>query len=297
LLAILDSAGEGIVVLDANGEVLYFNPTAASILRVDLDHLDAAVWRGARGLYLPDRETQLPAEANPLLRALNGESTSNVEIFVRHSRLQDGVFIRATGRPIIDHQGQFRGAVVTFRDATQLRANREAAQQLAIHDPLTSLANRRALNERLEQFLAQAKHGREFALALMDLDRFKQINDEHGHQAGDEVLVAAATRMQETLRATDFVARFGGDEFCVIMADVDESQGIALGRRLQYAVQSAHPLRISTSVGIAAFDEGRIDSAEKLIRSADEALYRAKAKGRGRVVGYSQVDSPVGVEA
>jgi diguanylate cyclase (GGDEF)-like protein len=290
LLAILDSAGEGIVVLDERGALLYFNEMAEQILRLDLDHADPAIWRGMKGLYYPDRVSVLPPEANPLLRALAGESSSNVEMFVRHSKLPEGAFVRATGRPIIDKRGASRGAMVTFRDVSDLRVARETAQQLAIVDPLTNVANRRALNERLGQLLAEANRGRQFSLALMDLDHFKLVNDRHGHQAGDEVLVAVASALRKAVRETDFVARFGGDEFCILLTDIDERAATNVAQKLQQAAHAAsRVIPLTASLGVCAYRRGTFNTADALIHGADVALYYAKATGRSRVVSRSEV--------
>jgi len=293
LLAILDSAGEGIVALDERGELLYVNPMAEQILRLDPHRASPDLWTGARGLYYPDRVTPFPPEQSPLVRALAGESTTMVEIFVRHSRLREGVFVRATGRPIVDNDGAVRGGVVTFRDVTELRAVRATAQQLATIDPLTAIANRRAFNERMGEVIAEANRGRQVALALLDLDGFKEVNDEHGHQLGDEVLVAVAAALQRTIHRTDFVARIGGDEFCVILTDMDEELVASACGKLQDAVGNAdRRVRLTASVGVAAYQRGSVDTADLLMHGADMALYQAKALGRARVMTYSDVPRP-----
>jgi diguanylate cyclase (GGDEF)-like protein len=293
LLAILESAGEAIVAHDERGELLYFNPTAERILRLDLNRASPAIWTGAQGLFYPDRETPFPPEQSPLTRALAGESTTNVEIFIRHAQLREGVFVRATGRPILDNNGARRGAVVTFRDVTELRLVRDTAQRLATTDPLTEIANRRAFNERMAELLAEANRGRQIALALIDLDSFKEVNDAYGHQLGDEVLVAVAAALQQAIRRTDFVARIGGDEFCVLLTDMDEELAATVCGKLQDAVHSAdRRVDITASVGVAAYRRGSVDTADALMHGADAALYQAKAAGGARVVAYSDVPAP-----
>jgi diguanylate cyclase (GGDEF)-like protein len=291
-VAILDCAGEGIVALDERGELLYVNPMAEQILRLDPHRASPDLWTGARGLYYPDRVTPFPAERSPLVRALAGENTTMVEIFVRHSR-REGVFVRATGRPIVDNDGRVRGAVVTFRDVTELRVVRATAQQLATIDPLTAIANRRAFNERMGELIAEANRGRQVALALLDLDGFKEVNDEHGHQLGDEVLVAVAAALQRTIHRTDFVARIGGDEFCVILTDMGVELVAEACGKLQDAVRDAdRRVRLTASVGVAAYRRGSVDTADLLMHGADMALYQAKALGRARVMTYSDIPRP-----
>jgi diguanylate cyclase (GGDEF)-like protein len=167
---------------------------------------------------------------------------------------------------------------------TRLRGE-ERMRHEAVHDPLTGLANRTLLRDRLEQALARSeRRGGASGLLFVDLDNFKQVNDEYGHATGDAVLVELGKRLQKAVRPTDTVARLGGDEFVVVCEDLDEATAIALGRRLHQALEQ--PLFIegiehtlSASIGIAL---GRTDP-DGLLGNADAAVYRAKAHGRGRV--------------
>jgi diguanylate cyclase (GGDEF)-like protein len=155
----------------------------------------------------------------------------------------------------------------------------------AVHDPLTGLANRTLLRDRLEQALARSQRkGGASGLLFVDLDNFKQVNDEYGHAMGDAVLVELGKRLQTAVRPTDTVARLGGDEFVVVCEELDEETAVALGRRLHDALEQ--PLVIdgvehtlSASIGIAL---GQADP-DGLLGNADAAVYRAKAHGRGRV--------------
>ena len=155
----------------------------------------------------------------------------------------------------------------------------------AVHDPLTGLANRTLLRDRLEQALARSRRkGGASGLLFVDLDNFKQVNDEYGHATGDAVLVELGKRLQKAVRPSDTVARLGGDEFVVVCEELDEETAVALGQRLHDALE--HPLvidgiehRLSASIGIAL---GQADP-DGLLGNADAAVYRAKAHGRGRI--------------
>jgi diguanylate cyclase (GGDEF)-like protein/PAS domain S-box-containing protein len=155
----------------------------------------------------------------------------------------------------------------------------------AVHDPLTGLANRTLLRDRLEQALARSRRrGGASGLLFVDLDNFKQVNDEYGHATGDAVLVELGKRLQKAVRPSDTVARLGGDEFVVVCEELDEQTAVALGQRLHDALEQ--PLlidgiehRLSASIGIAL---GQADP-DGLLGNADAAVYRAKAHGRGRV--------------
>ncbi len=164
----------------------------------------------------------------------------------------------------------------------------------AFTDPLTGLYNRRYLNRRLAEEVAVARrYGRSLSLLLMDFDHFKEVNDRHGHQAGDQVLVRAAQVISGGLRETDVLARFGGEEFMIVASHTPLAGAIELAERLRARIESEEfrigslegtaRIRVTASIGVVAFGTGR-DSVELLIRDADENLYAAKRAGRNRVV-------------
>jgi diguanylate cyclase (GGDEF)-like protein len=178
--------------------------------------------------------------------------------------------------------------LLSFADITDLREAERDARHRADHDALTGLANRARLRRWLDEALAAAREARRDAAVLFfDLDRFKVINDSLGHRAGDALLVAAAQRLQGELRGADVLARFGGDEFVVVAADVEgEAGAAALADRLlgvlgaPFVLDGAeHVVRASAGIALAPGGEGE---AEDLLRGADLAMYRAKEEGRGR---------------
>src|SRR5436305_7959598 len=189
---------------------------------------------------------------------------------------------------ITGESGEIEAVEGIARDVT---ARKEAEHQLAhqaLHDSLTGLPNRRLLLDRVEQALARnVRGGSHVAVFLLDLDRFKLVNDSWGHSAGDRVLVAVADRLCRAVRGADTVARFGGDEFVVVREDVGGAwQAARFGERLVKAVAGDLPINgeevfLTASLGIAV--GGLEDSAEALLRDADAAMYTAKEKGRGRV--------------
>lgn len=161
----------------------------------------------------------------------------------------------------------------------------------ATHDTLTGLPNRRLLVELLPRVLANARRrGRPLCVLMLDLDRFKRINDEFGHAVGDKTLGAVADVMRAEVRAGDLPARYGGEEFVVVCEDAARAVGLEIAERLRVAVgeleesRLGHPRRQTVSIGVAELEPADGDDAEHLLRRADAALYRAKNEGRDRVV-------------
>ncbi|MCG8393023.1 MAG: diguanylate cyclase [Pseudomonadales bacterium] len=178
----------------------------------------------------------------------------------------------------------------TYREA-QIR-------DMAIHDPLTGLANRRELFERFATELARGRRtGNPLAVCVMDLDHFKQINDRHGHAAGDQVLVRVAQLLRESLRETDVLGRIGGEEFVLVLPDTDAAGAATVIERCREQIHRSpvrfdqgESLTVSASFGITVCQAGAALSETQLITRADEALYRAKASGRNRVEVWSSAE-------
>jgi len=167
--------------------------------------------------------------------------------------------------------------------AIQNASLHQTVNQQARRDMLTSLPNRRALDERLDQAISQSNRSRHpFSVVMMDLDGFKTINDTYGHEAGDDVLQQLANSLMQSLRSTDFLARYGGDEMTLVLPDTDLPQAAHVARKLQTQLQSlvirlpdGQTTTLDVSGGIALFPK-HADTAPGLLRAADEALYQAK---------------------
>ncbi len=168
-----------------------------------------------------------------------------------------------------------------------LLASNRQLEELSRTDPLTGLANRRAFDRELAwRFEHARRYGRPLSLAMIDLDHFKEINDQYGHPAGDAVLQRVAQILDRCTRDSDFVARFGGEEFVGILPETPLLEALQFAEKIRAAVAAAEfeiPLRVTVSIGVAGMPRSEVDSAEALLRAADEALYRAKEKGRNRV--------------
>ncbi|MDM5089114.1 diguanylate cyclase [Aeromonas bestiarum] len=184
-----------------------------------------------------------------------------------------------------NEKGQPDAILGVTRDITERAASEEMMHRLAFYDPLTNLPNRRLLQLRLKE--AMADEGRELALMFIDLDHFKPINDTFGHETGDVLLNMVAERMRHCVREQDLVARLGGDEFVILLPDIsDEALTVAdhlhQSLRHPFRVDEEQELRISSSIGVALYPEHGTDP-KTLMHHADQAMYQAKGRGRGRV--------------
>jgi two-component system cell cycle response regulator len=169
----------------------------------------------------------------------------------------------------------------------RLLASNRQLEELARTDPLTGLRNRRTFDQ---EFITRFEHARRYqrpiAVAMIDIDHFKQTNDEHGHQTGDEVLQKVASVMRRCTRQSDLLARFGGEEFVIVLPETPLFEALQFAEKIRSSVAAqALPgdIRATVSIGIAAMPHTMFPSPESLLRAADEALYRAKESGRNRV--------------
>lgn len=188
-------------------------------------------------------------------------------------------------------------AVASFVDVTERKRQEAMVQALADHDPLTDLINRRVFDGYLNHYVERARGGRGPAhLLLLDLDHFKDVNDRFGHQAGDQVLIEVAERLRDCIRASDVLARFGGDEFGIILADAGDREAVdQVCAKILAAIHKpfeweGHQLQVGVSIGIALAPDDAEDAAA-LFREADHALYRSKHTGRNRWTHASELQS------
>jgi diguanylate cyclase (GGDEF)-like protein/PAS domain S-box-containing protein len=205
--------------------------------------------------------------------------------------------------PVYDERGNIIGLLPTAVDITARKQAEEEVRRLASHDTLTKLPNRRLLNDRLDQTLAASKRsGRYAALLFLDLDNFKPLNDKHGHAVGDLLLVEAAQRLKNCVRETDTVARVGGDEFVVLLSELDldktesTTQALNVAEKILTSLSESYRLAIrneekadvivdhlcTTSIGAAVFNS-QDESTDDIIRWADLAMYQAKKAGRNSI--------------
>jgi diguanylate cyclase (GGDEF)-like protein/PAS domain S-box-containing protein len=202
--------------------------------------------------------------------------------------------ISVSGRPIFDEQGRFKGYRGTGRDVTEQKQVEEKIRHMAHHDALTQLPNRVLLYDRIGQAIAQAQRNRKaLALLFIDLDRFKTVNDSLGHPVGDRLLQAVSGRLAACARGSDTIARIGGDEFVVLLGDLDQPEDArhvaqkVLDALSEPVMIDTHELKVTPSIGICAYPHDGED-VETLMRNADTAMYHAKQTGRNNYQFFTQ---------
>lgn len=189
-----------------------------------------------------------------------------------------------SGRIVLPNLG---GAISTFQDITPRKENEKVIRKQAMEDTLTGLLNRRAFGQHMELAMSQCRQDSNMALMLIDLDGFKNVNDTRGHDMGDLLLKQVAERLKLAVRDQDVLCRIGGDEFCVVVNSINTvTTAHTIADRILYSLAQPYPLngeevKIGASIGIAMYPEdGRTE--QELFKYADDALYRAKERGKGR---------------
>jgi diguanylate cyclase (GGDEF)-like protein/PAS domain S-box-containing protein len=281
----LDVAGTMIVVLDPDGVIERINRRTCEVLGYSEEELTGAEWFA---LAVPDdfRATALENFRRGLAGRPRAEVDPATPIVTRAGERR---FVTWSGRMVTTRTGG--GMLIAGEDVTEQRAAQAHVRHMAYHDALTGLANRTKLEEHVALALARAlRHQRSAAVLYIDLDRFKLVNDTLGHAAGDELLRQVAARLAARTRASDLLARHGGDEFTLLLADLEGDARAAAERVARDLLETleqpfqleGHEFEIAASVGIATFPDDGADMAEVLKR-ADNALYEAKHGGRGTI--------------
>ncbi|OYD54777.1 PAS domain S-box protein [Thauera propionica] len=286
--ATLRSIADAVITLDASARITLTNPVA--------EQLSGLSRSGARGQSIDalvrNHTEQAGWAIEAVLACLKTRRTIRVPDPIRWTT-PDGEahMLRLTATPV---GGTGDGAVLALTDVTDTLAMTARLQHEATHDPLTGLPNRALLLDRLHQALANAeRRGSLLALLFVDLDRFKRINDSLGHSAGDHVLRVAAERLQSSVRAGDTVARWGGDEFIILLDNITDTHAVvAVADKLlgllerDLRTESGTDLVLSCSVGISIGPKDSKDAAT-LLSMADKAMYRGKIEGGHRYAFYS----------
>jgi len=283
-LVTLNSIGDAVICTDISGNITFLNLVAVRMT----------------GWSLGEASGKPMAEVFRVLDATSRKTIPNpMEMAVRQNRAthlppnctliqRDGceIPIEDSIAPIHDREGQAIGVVIVFRDVSSGQTMALQMAHSAHHDFLTGLPNRKLLNDRVGQaILSAARNLKKVAVLFLDLDGFKHINDSLGHSIGDRVLQSVAKRLVDSIRGSDTVSRQGGDEFVVLLSEVDDPESVAITARrlLQVGAEphsiGRHDLYVTTCVGVSIYPDDGLD-VETLIKNADTAMYQAKENGR-----------------
>lgn len=273
LQAILDHAGTGILVLDRQGGLEHWNPACLRLLDLAAPPPVGATLPALFGLAAARVEKALE-------QVLAGGGRRDVTLLMDDFLGEPARWLELSLDPI-----DLEAVLGEVKDVTSHQLATEAAQELAIRDPLTGTLNRLGAGRLLVEHLSANVSG--LGVMLLDLDRFKDVNDAFGHDAGDAVLREASERMVRTLRRTDHLARLGGDEFLILVEGLqDQDVALLLGGKLVRAIQEPIPLpgggeaHIGASIGIVLVAPGDRLDPEDVLKRADQAMYRVKQAGR-----------------
>lgn len=272
--AVVESLGEGILIKDLDYRILYQNNAMTKIFG---DRVGTSCYE------LFDLNT--PCQDCPTIRAMqDGQVHSTNRGFQRNGAT---FHIESTASLLLDSQGAVTGAVEIIRDITERINNEKTIREMAFHDQLTGLSNRRLFEDRLGQTIAKSiRYGMKFGLFYLDLDHFKAINDTLGHEAGDMVLIETGERIRSCCkRDVDTIGRQGGDEFCIIITDCGERKQLEMiAEKLLHSFSfpfkvGNSDITVTASIGISMFPDDGTDP-KSIEAAADKAMYSAKRSGR-----------------
>jgi diguanylate cyclase (GGDEF)-like protein/PAS domain S-box-containing protein len=286
-----------IAVLDIDGRRVYNSPSYKGLLgKRDTSGTDSFM-----EVHPDDREQVMQAFRETVASGIGQQLEYRF-------MLPDGSIrvMESRGGVARDSEGCIKYVVVVSHDITQRKMNEQKIHHLAFYDALTQLPNRLTLNDRLQQAMAASKRSGHYgALMFLDLDHFKPLNDAYGHRMGDQLLVQAAQRISDCVRGIDTVARFGGDEFIVVLGELDVdlaksvSDTLIIAEKIRAAIADPYHLastaaknamscithRCTASIGVVLFMNHE-QSEEEVLKLADIAMYRAKAAGRDTIYFY-----------
>ncbi|MCA1959599.1 MAG: sensor domain-containing diguanylate cyclase [Desulfomonile sp.] len=289
---LMDNLYEGLFVVGPHGEIVYWNRTAEKITGFSPGEVVGALCEENLLMHMDPNGTTMCAGGSCPLNALRSAESDiwQGELFIRHKkghRLPVSTKIIA----LRNAEGEFAGTAHLFTDNRQMREAVQGireAQEMALHDPLTGLGNRGYGEINLERCLVEMeRYGFSFGVFFMDVDHFKEINDTYGHDVGDVVLQTVGRTIANSLRASDMVFRWGGEEFLAIILQLAPDQLEVVGNKIRLLVEQspilteAGPCRVTISLGatLARSD----DTVESLVNRADMLMYESKLHGRNQV--------------
>lgn len=288
----LDSIADGMISTDEAGRVVLMNPAAEELTGWSTDD---AMGREVRSIFTLRDGVTGDLQDCPVAVCLASDAAAHLDddmVLVSRNGVERD--IRCTAAPVRTPAGRLNGAVLVFQDVTQSRAMQRELAHSATHDDLTDLPNRPAFERALNTAIVAARHGRHHCLLYIDLDRFKPVNDNAGHAAGDALLKQVAQTIRGSCRSHDVAARIGGDEFAVLLGDCPLEGGQRIADKIVRAIGSlafswaSRTYHIGASVGLTVVSD-KPASPLGFMGEADAACYAAKARGRGIAVAFEDI--------
>lgn len=285
---ILENMYDGVYFVDRERCITFWNKAAERISGYPAEKVIGSHCYDNILNHVTENGTQLCLTGCPLHATIQDGKPREAEVFLRHANgHRVPVLIRTT--PLRDEDGVIIGAIEVFSDNSRLFRRVKRLEQAAHLDPLTRIANRRYMESRLELALVEfQQHRIPFGVLFLDIDYFKRVNDTFGHEAGDRVLQMVANTLQGNIRADDLVARWGGEEFLVLLSNIELNGLRIVAEKLRALVKTSslripeRTIQVTVSIGGALVCLE--DDIASLLRRADQNMYRAKLAGRDRVI-------------
>ena len=273
---LVENMNEGVIVLDVNHRIVDINPAALKLVNASTsDTIGMPV-----NQILPDW-----ARVMPDLKDVN---QTQMDIQMEDAHINLGV------SPLFDESNHFVGRLIMLRDITTWKMAQKELEKLAHIDDLTGTFNRRSFFEKANFEINRAmRHKHPLSVVMIDIDHFKVVNDRYGHPTGDQVLVKLSELCSKNIRDCDVFARFGGEEFALLMPETNMETAFEVSERLRLKIENStiqvdkQRIQVTISLGISEFD-GEADTLDKFLRRADQALYQAKQLGRNKTVVWKQ---------
>ncbi len=311
--AAFDVLKEGVLILDEKELVVLANSAFSEIVGKPTSNLigfkgSELGWKGCK--------SSEHREHLPWMQVLRDQkSVIGIRLTMERGGGKEAITFVVNAAPVLDGKGKSRGVLVTFDNVTEvekknlelnlvvnkLQLTTEEVQNknlelefLAGHDPMTLLLNRRALNREFDQIFSKAqKQETELSCVMCDIDHFKSVNDRYGHATGDKIIKMVAFLLQKHFREDDLVGRYGGEEFCIVLPDIDLKQAAKIANRVRQAIMedSTSGIQVTMSFGVSS-TKFNAHKPSELINQADKALYIAKESGRNRVVCWGDDELP-----